>query len=134
MSSETKDNGREPDGRFAAGNPGRPPGAIGKTSREVKAFLAEYREDLIRGMLDLAIGRVIMDPLTGEPLHNPDTGQEIRVDPAKDEKVRFWAQQECLNRLDGKPRQMIEVSSHTEDLNSLLDAQDQALLDQHRLN
>lgn len=133
-SSNGNGNGRQPDGRFGAGNPGRPPGSLNRGTRAIKEVLGLYEVELARALLDLAVGRVVMDPISGEPLRNPDTGVEIRIEPAKDERIRLMAVCECMDRLHGKPRQVIETSGHTEDLASLLDAEDRALLEQSQIN
>jgi hypothetical protein len=51
-----RNNGRQTDGRFGPGNPGRPVGARHKTTLAVEALLDGDAERLTRKAIDLALG------------------------------------------------------------------------------
>jgi len=118
----TTDTGRDSKGKFASGNPGRPKGAVNKTTADVKAYLAPYVDDVVEGMLTLAIGGeqdVRLDP------EDPDSKLiTVPVPPCSDMKVRFWAQQELLNRVLGKPTVSVDVDASKLSIAALMNQED----------
>ena len=113
--------GRDADGRFNSENGGRPKGAVNKTTRQIREFLAPFEDDILLGLLQLAVGREVWDK---------KEGRLVKLGPATDENVRQRALADLADRLWGRPKQSIEVSQHHESLADLLDAEDRALLEQ----
>jgi hypothetical protein len=58
--STEKNGGRAPGGRFAPGNPGRPPGARGRG--------AALADKLLRGSADAIVRKLIAEALAGSPV------------------------------------------------------------------
>lgn len=110
--------------QFEAGNPGRPKGAVNRTTAQMKAFLEPYADDILGGLVEMARGTwtKIPDP---DKAHDPQAMLDVYIHAADDEKVRFWALQELANRLWGKPRQSVDVGMHQRSLADLMNAEDE---------
>ncbi len=80
-------NGRKRDTRFKTGNPGRPKGALNKTTRAVKEFLAELVDDeevqtAVRGRIvkgDAVAFFRALEHVLGKPRESSDVNLNANV-------------------------------------------------------
>lgn len=109
--------------QFEQGNPGRPKGAVNKTTAQMKEYLEPFADDILAALVELGLGGWVKIPDPDDP-NNPEAMLDEYAYPSRDEKVRITALKEMADRLWGKPRQSLEVGLHQRSLADLMNAED----------